>query len=90
MTFPRTKKVKVRMKVSISGKLDGKEFGFDPGQVVLIDAALAEQWVTMGDRAEYVDASTPVTEPGAIFANSYAIHDPRVFRLYRRAERVAG
>src|ERR1700682_1175300 len=40
---------KIRMKVSIAGKLpSGAEFGYQPEQVVLVETELAEAWIRVG------------------------------------------
>jgi hypothetical protein len=69
--------MKVRIKVSIAGKMpDGREFGFQPEQVVLMDADLAEKWISVG-HAEKVAKDVAVTETAALRTDDWQEHDPR-------------
>lgn len=76
-------KLKVRIMVSIAGKLpDGIAFGFEPGQVVMLDAELAGKWISVG-HALSVESDEPITETAALGNNDYLEHDPRlIHRLH--------
>jgi hypothetical protein len=53
--------MKIRMKISLAGTLDGKEFSAQPHQVVDVPADTARQWVRNG-HAEQVPESTPISD----------------------------
>lgn len=74
----RVRKMKVRMKVSIASA----DFAYQPGQVVLLDANTATQWILVG-HAEKVDPAEPITEAAALQTNDFAVHDPRVYYRMR-------
>lgn len=70
--------LKVMIMVNIAGKLpDGREFGYEPGQVVMLDAELAAKWIDVG-HAKSVDNDEPITETAALSNNDFLEHDPRL------------
>jgi hypothetical protein len=70
-----SKMMKVRMKVSIASAT----FSYQPDQVALVEADLAQKWIAVG-HAEKVDKDTPVTDPVSLTTNDFMVHDPTVVR----------
>lgn len=69
---------KIRMQVSIAGRLpSGAEFGYQPGQVVLVESELAEKWIQAG-HAERAEKEAAITETAALGNNDFLEHDPRL------------
>lgn len=73
--------LKVRMKVSMAGKLpDGlTEFGYQPGQIVLVDKDWGETLILVG-HAERAEKDEAITETAALGNNDYLEHDPRLLQ----------
>ena len=76
---------KIRMKVSIAGKLpSGAEFGYQPEQVVLVETELAEAWISVG-HAERVPKEERITETAALTSDDDYLSDPRLQQRMRGA-----
>lgn len=77
------KMIKLRMNVSIAGTLpSGEVFGYQPTQVVLVEAELAQKWISVG-HAERADKEEPITETAALSSNDFLEHDPRLVHRLR-------